>query len=140
MESFRNVAYGLPVRLMAEQGLPRPMCMGLRYEADDPYAVHAAFSPVGEGDAVEWVFSRDMVAQALRGHMGDGDVRMWPGRSRGHVVLYIVLGSPAGSALLEVPARGVESFLRETESVVPSGTEADLLDLDGELTRLLAGH
>ncbi|OIK06460.1 hypothetical protein BIV23_08425 [Streptomyces monashensis] len=114
------------------------MRVALRYEADDPYAVRAVFDPQGEGGTVEWFFSRDMLAQALSEHTGRGDVCMWPAGESGRDVVYVVLRSPAGSALLEFPAQGVESFLRETWSVVPPGAESSRLDLDAELAQLLA--
>ncbi|MFF4349952.1 SsgA family sporulation/cell division regulator [Streptomyces sp. NPDC001530] len=138
MKSLSTVACELPVRLVVSHELSLPLHMGLRYEAADPFAVRAAFSPVGDGPMVEWVFARDVLAQALTGHAGHGDVRMWPADGEGQRVLYIALNSPAGSALLEVPARGVEFFLRDTQSVVPPGTESDRLDLDSELAHLLA--
>ncbi|MER5916682.1 SsgA family sporulation/cell division regulator [Streptomyces sp. NPDC001982] len=115
------------------------MCVALRYEADDPYAVRAVFHPLGQGATVEWFLSRDMLAQALSEHTGHGNVRMWPAGGTGRDALYIALSSPAGSALLELPTQDVESFLRETRSVVPQGAESSQLDLDAELAQLLAG-
>ncbi|WNO62330.1 SsgA family sporulation/cell division regulator [Streptomyces sp. AM2-3-1] len=139
MKSLRTVVYELPVRLVVSRDLSMPLPMGLQYEASDPYAVRAALYPLGHGGTVEWFFSRDMLAQALRGHAGHGDVRMWSGEGLGRDVLYIALSPPAGSILLEVPAQGVESFLRETRSVVPPGAESGQLDLDAELAHLLTG-
>jgi hypothetical protein len=133
------VAHELPVRLVVSHDLSVSMCVALRYEADDPYAVRAAFHPLGPGRTVEWFLSRDMLAQALSEHTGHGDVRMWPAGGSGRDALYIALSSPAGSALLELPTQQVESFLRETQSVVPPGTESSRLDLDTELAQLLAG-
>lgn len=125
-----------------------PLSMELHYEAGDPFAVRAVFEPVGGGAdgvggaggaVVEWFFSRDMLTEALRGHAGHGDVRMWSGDGLGRDVLYIALSPPAGSVLLELPADGVESFLGETRLMVPPGSESEHLDLDAELTHLLAG-
>ncbi|RPE37965.1 sporulation and cell division protein SsgA [Streptomyces sp. Ag109_O5-1] len=138
MRSVRTVAHELPVQFVVSHDLAVPMHAALRYEADDPYAVRAVFQPLGEGAAVEWFFSRDMMTQALREHTGHGDVRMWPAVGSGREVVYIALHAPAGSALLAFPAQGVESFLRETWSAVAPGTESSRLDLDAELTQLLA--
>ncbi len=140
MRSVRTVAYELPVQLVLSHDLSVPMHAALRYEADDPYAVRAVFHPPGQGRTVEWFFSRDMLTQALSEHTGHGDVHMRPAVERGRDVVSITLRSPAGSALLEFPAQGVESFLRETRSVVPPGTESSRLDLDAELAQLLAGN
>ncbi|MER5915492.1 SsgA family sporulation/cell division regulator [Streptomyces sp. NPDC001982] len=139
MRSVKTVQYELPVRLVVSHDLSVPMCAALRYEADDPYAVRAAFSLDDQGKTVEWFLSRDMLAQGLSEHTGQADVRMWPAGGSGRDALYIALSSPAGSALLELPTQDVESFLRETRSVVPQGAESSQLDLDGELAQLLAG-
>ncbi|MFF4113580.1 SsgA family sporulation/cell division regulator [Streptomyces sp. NPDC001714] len=140
MRSVRTVAHELPVELVLSHDLSVPMYVALQYETDDPYAVRAVFHPPGQGRTVEWFFSRDMLAEALSERTGQGDVHMWPTADSGRDVVCIALSSPAGSALLEFPARGVESFLRETWSVVPPGSEAGRLDLDAELAQLLAGN
>jgi hypothetical protein len=136
----RTVAYELPVQLVLSHDLSVPVHAALRYETDDPYAVRAVFHPPGQGRTVEWFFSRDMLTQALSEHTGHGDVHMWPAAERGRDLVSVALRSPAGSALLEFPAPGVESFLRQTRSVVPPGTESSRLDLDAELAQLLTGN
>ncbi|MGY5036658.1 SsgA family sporulation/cell division regulator [Streptomyces sp. 900116325] len=133
------MVYELPVRLVVSRDLSMPLPMRLQYVAGDPYAVRAALHPLGYGGRIEWFFSRDMLAQALQGHAGHGDVRLWSGQGLGRDVLYIALSPPTDSILLEVPAQGVESFLRETRTVVPPGAESSQLDLDAELAHLLAG-
>ncbi|MEU6194845.1 SsgA family sporulation/cell division regulator [Streptomyces sp. NPDC047061] len=140
MRSVRTVAYELPARLVLSDDLSVPMRATLRYETDDPYAVRAVFHPPGQARTVEWFFGRDMLALALTERTGQGDVHMWPAVDAGHDVVFIALQTPAGSALLGFPARGVDSFLRETWSAVPTGAESDRLDLDAELAQLLAGN
>ncbi|MFB7495817.1 SsgA family sporulation/cell division regulator [Streptomyces sp. NPDC056161] len=126
------------MRLFVSYDQPVSMRVTLRYDDADPYAVRAAFYPAARCAAVEWFLSRDMLEQALSRHTGHGDVRMWPAGGAGRAVVYIALRTPAGSALLELPARGVASFLRDTRSVVPPGAESRRLDLDTELAELLA--
>lgn len=140
MRSVRTVAHELPVRLVVSHDLSVSIRAELGYEADDPYAVRALFHTLDQSGTVEWLLSRDMLAQALSEHTGHGDVHMWPASDSGRDVVSIVLTSPAGSALLEFPAQGVESFLRETWSAVPPGTESSRFDLDAELAQLLAGN
>ncbi|MEU9150294.1 SsgA family sporulation/cell division regulator [Streptomyces sp. NPDC048417] len=142
MRSVRTVAYELPVQLVVSHDLSVPMYATLRYEADDPYAVRAVFHPSApdQGRTVEWFFSRDVLAQALSERTGSGDVHMWPAIDSGRDVVFIALRSPAGSALLVFPAQDVDSFLRETRSVVPPGAESSRIDLDAELAQLLAGN
>jgi hypothetical protein len=139
MRSFKAVECELPVRLVLSHDLSVPIHMDLQYEAGDPYAVRATFFPIGTGESVEWIFSRDMLAQALRAHAGHGDIRMWPAGGSGGKVLYIALSSRGGSALLEAPAPDVEFFLCQTQLVVARGAEPGQLDLDAELAHLLAG-
>jgi hypothetical protein len=65
-------------------------------------------------------------------------VRVWPSRSHGQGVVCIALSSPEGEALLEAPARALESFLKRTDAAVPPGTEHRHFDLDQELSHILA--
>lgn len=138
MRSVRTVAHELPVRLVLSHDLSVSIRAALQYDADDPYAVRAVFHTLDQNGTVEWFLSRDMLAQALSEHTGHGDVHMWPTSDSGRDAVCMVLRSPAGSALLELPAQGVESFLRETWSAVPPGAESSRLDLDAELAQLLA--
>jgi hypothetical protein len=109
----------------------------LRYDTADPYAVHATFH-TGAEETVEWVFARDLLAEGLHRPTGTGDVRVWPSRSHGQGVVCIALSSPEGEALLEAPARALESFLKRTDAAVPPGTEHRHFDLDTELSHILA--
>lgn len=139
MKSVKTVAHELHVRLAISHDLSVPIRTELGYEANDPYAVRALFHTLDQSGTVEWLLSRDMLAQALSEHTGHADVYMWPTSDPGHDVVHIALTSPAGSARLEFPAQGVESFLRETWSAVPPGTESSRFDLDAELAQLLGG-
>ncbi|MGW7426166.1 SsgA family sporulation/cell division regulator [Streptomyces sp. NPDC054813] len=132
------MAHKLTVQLVLSHDLSVSIRAALQYDADDPYAVRAVFHTPDQSGTVEWLLSRDMLAQALSEHTGHGDVHMWPTGRSGRDVVSMVLRSPAGSALLEFPAQGVESFLRETWSVVPPGTESSRLDLDAKLAQLMA--
>ena len=52
-------------------------------------------------------------------------------------MLFLHLRAPSGEALFELSRAAVAAFLRQTEALVPSGTESALLDLDDELHVLL---
>ncbi|MFE5028658.1 SsgA family sporulation/cell division regulator [Streptomyces sp. NPDC056656] len=78
------------------------------------------------------------VAVQLAGSAGCGDVRVWSAVGRGDQVMCIVLGPPAGAALLEVPVHGVKAFLENTKALVPRGAESGHIDWDLELANLLA--
>ncbi|WP_190094682.1 SsgA family sporulation/cell division regulator [Streptomyces melanogenes] len=112
----------LHLRLIVSSDSSLPVPVGLRYDTADPYAVHATFH-TGAEETVEWVFARDLLAEGLHRPTGTGDVRVWPSRSHGPGVVCIALGSPEGEALLEAPARVLESFLKRTDTAVPPGTE-----------------
>ncbi|MFD4548529.1 SsgA family sporulation/cell division regulator [Streptomyces sp. NPDC058251] len=113
------------------------MRMSLRYEPTDPYVVRATFF-TDTDEPAEWVLGRDVLADGLTGSAGCGDVRVWSAVGRGDQVMYIVLGSPAGTALLEVPVQDVKAFLENAEALVPRGTESGRIDWDLELANLFA--
>ncbi|MCZ2812889.1 SsgA family sporulation/cell division regulator [Modestobacter sp. VKM Ac-2979] len=140
----------------------------LVYDSSDPFAVRVRFGDDGEDDrahdggsafetavqaagaddaydttpdedgGVEWLLSRDLLRAGLIGPVGEGDVRLWPARN-GLDVLFLQLRAPSGEALFEVSGAAVGHFLRETDALVPVGTESELLRVDEELTALLRG-
>jgi hypothetical protein len=117
----------------------------LCYDAADPYAVRIAFGDIGgrsgvvdpDDGGISWLVSRELLAAGLEGPSGDGDVRAWPAHSATDV-LFLHLRAPSGEALFELSRATVAAFLRQTETLVPTGTESDLLGLDDELHVLLS--
>lgn len=111
---------------------PRPVPAELEYDTRDPYAVavvlHAGAS------AVRWLFGRDLLADGLLAHCGDGDVRIGPAADPALVV--VELASPDGAAVLEAPAKEIAAFLDRTYETVPAGSESDWFDFDTELEKL----
>lgn len=116
----------------------------LRYEVDDPYAVRIAFGdaeddgPVDAEETITWLLSRELLQAGLERPAGDGDVRLWPARGASDV-LYLHLRAPSGEALFELSRASVAAFLRQTEVLVPPGSETARLGLDDELLALLSG-
>lgn len=130
----------------------------LVYDSADPFAVRVRFGDEADGDlnvaldasfegdlggepgmdddGVEWLLSRELLRAGLTAPVGDGDVRIWPARAALDV-LYLQLRAPSGEALFELSAGVVDDFLRETERLVPAGTESDALHVDAELLALL---
>ncbi|MEU2350003.1 SsgA family sporulation/cell division regulator [Modestobacter sp. NPDC049651] len=123
----------------------------LVYDSTDPFAVRVRFGDdtaderdPGFEDAVdaeddggvEWLLSRELLRAGLSAPVGDGDVRIWPARAALDV-LYLQLRAPSGEALFELSSSVVDDFLRETERLVPAGTESDALHVDAELLALL---
>jgi len=137
MESLKTVMQGVAVQLVISRTYSLSTCMSLRYEPTDPYVVRAVFF-TDTDEPAEWVLGRDLLADGLRSSAGSGDIRIWPAVGRGDQAMYIVLGSPAGTALLEVPVQDVRTFLDDTEALVPRGTESGHIDWNLELPNLLA--
>ena len=127
-----------------------PLTAGLSYNCADPYAVRMAFD-IGTDKPVEWILARDLLAAALHGSEGLGDVRAWPsaascdpdvaaigGGAAGHTILNIAMTSPYGQAQFEVSARAIEKFLQWSYQLVAIGQESSYLNFDDELTELLS--
>jgi Streptomyces sporulation and cell division protein, SsgA len=133
------VSAGLDLWLVGPDRVMVPLRADLHYSGQDPYAVRMSLD-TGTGEPVEWVLGRDLLAAALHGREGIGDVRAWcsaaPGS--GERILTIVLGPPGGCARFEVGAAGVEAFLAQAFELVPGGQEADWFDLEAELAELLS--
>ncbi len=147
MASRRTSGHSSPVTLhlvgpAAWTEVPALLC----YDAADPYAVRIAFGDTAEDTAedtgdpdggITWLLSRELLHAGLNRPAGDGDVRLWPARAAADV-LYLHLRAPSGEALFELSRATVAAFLRQTETLVPSGSESDQLDLDDELHVLLS--
>ncbi|WP_046731787.1 SsgA family sporulation/cell division regulator [Streptomyces humi] len=110
----------------------------LRYSAKDPFAAVLDFH-TGTDHQVRWVLDRDMLAEGLRRPTGRGDVRLRPTGTGPRTELSLILSSPHGRAQLLAPLRVVAQWLGRTYELVPSGQEAEGLDVDAELSRLLHG-
>ncbi|MEU2165848.1 SsgA family sporulation/cell division regulator [Streptomyces chengbuensis] len=134
-KSLKAIERRVAVQLVVSRDSSVPLCVRLRYEPTDPYVVRAAFF-VDCDEPVEWVLGRDLLAGGLKGSAGYADVRIWSAAGRGDQLMYIALGSSAGTALLEVPVMDLMSFLQNTEALVPRGTESGHIDWDVELARL----
>ncbi|MDH6142014.1 MULTISPECIES: SsgA family sporulation/cell division regulator [Kitasatospora] len=110
-----------------------------RYEPERPYEVLVTFH-LGRPDEVDWVFSRELLRDGLRGLTGQGDVRLWPAHCPCHgATLHLALESPYGSALLEASAPRVRDWLERTYAEVPEGAEPDASPTDAQLSALLIG-
>lgn len=114
----------------------------LSYDPADPFAVRIAFGDPGESatdgsDGIAWLVSRELLSTGMDRPAGDGDVRVWPTRGSGDV-LFLHLRAPSGEALFEMSRASVAAFLRETELLVPMGSEETMIALDEELQTLFS--
>ena len=116
----------------------------LCYDATDPFAVRIAFGDIGDDtgavdtdEGIAWLVSRELLQAGLDRPSGEGDVRVWPAHAASDV-LFLHLRAPSGEAPFELSRAVVAGFLRQTENLVPSGSESELLHLDDELHVLLS--
>ena len=107
----------------------------LSYRREDPYALTLAFHANG-GD-VTWIVSRTLVLQGLATPVGDGDVRVRPGRGGVQPTAILEFTSPDGSLVARARTQELQAFLARTFAVVPVGSESAHVDIDGLLTALL---
>ena len=141
MNPIASVSTELELRLVVPGGPSLPVLAGLRYSADDPWAVRVTFQTGGEEDgSVEWMFARQLLTEGVRETVGEGDVRVWPSVTDGERVVNLAMASPSGSALFEIDRDALVEFLQQTYLAVPTGSEEDVVDLDAELALLLAGE
>jgi hypothetical protein len=145
-----EVSAELSLGLVGPERTIVPLTAGLSFSSADPYAVRIAFD-IGTDRPVEWFLARDLLAAALLGSEGLGDVRAWPsaascdpevvaldGAVAGHAILNIEMNSPYGQAQFEVSAQAIERFLQRTYQLVATGQESSYLNFDAELTELLS--
>ncbi len=145
MATSWNPGHSAPVtlQLIGPQSwteVPALLC----YDATDPFAVRIAFGDIGDDsgtvdtdEGIAWLVSRELLQAGLDRPSGEGDVRVWPTASASDV-LFLHLRAPSGEALFELSRAVVAGFLRQTETLVPSGSEGELLHLDDELHVLLS--
>ncbi len=136
MEAPVSLTRALTLELIDSEGEVRPLQAELRYDSHDPYAVAACFDTAGS--SVCWVFGRDLLAGGVFSPTGDGDVHVWPCLdSHGRAVTIIELTSPEGEALMQAQSSEVCDFLRRSEALVPSGSEAMHVNMDHVVAQLL---
>ena len=131
-----SVTAEMALRLVVPGNASLPVMASLRYDTEDPYAVHVGFRTGGD-EVVEWTFARQLLTDGVSRPAGEGDVRVWPSQSGNGSVVNLALSSPSGRALFEVPLSELVEFLTRTYGAVPTGAESDFVDLDAELALLM---
>ncbi len=139
MRHVTTVTAELELHLVVPGGPSLPVVASLAYDTADPWAVRVAFYTAGPGDGVvEWMFARQLLTDGLAGPVGDGDIRVWPTLHGADRVINLAMASPSGAALFELNRDALVRFLQQTYHAVPTGHEAEVVDLDAELAVLLA--
>jgi len=117
-------------------GQPVPVVTRWTYLTADPYAV--GFAVRTRADRwVEWLVARDLVVSALVASSGEGDIRMHPRQVHGYDIVEIEICSVDGRAVLEVDRDLLQHFVDATLDLVPLGTEAEHMDLDLEIGKIV---
>ena len=126
------------LRLIAPDATALPVRASLRYDPADPYAVHVLFhAETATGETVSWFFARELLTIGLDEPAGFGDVRVWPWATSHGDFVALVLSSPDGNALFEVPRSVLVHFLRCTYAVVGRGHETRYVDIDAIIGKIL---
>lgn len=116
-------------------GQPAPVVTRWSYRADDPLAVTLGVRTRRER-WVEWLVSRDLVAESLHTPTGIGDIRMSPQEVQGYDIVEIEIRSNDGRAVLEVDRDLLAQFVEATEAIVRRGEETPHLDIEAMIARL----
>lgn len=99
------------------------------YRRERPFEIEVSFHV---SDGVKWVFSRDLLVEALEGEeAGEGDIRFI--NSGEHLCLE--LRDQMMVARLNCAAVAIRRFLQQTFKIVPLGEE--VLDTDAAINALL---
>ena len=122
--------------LLAPRTPAVPVQVELRYDTRDPYAIAAAFR-TGRAGWVEWVFSRDLLADGLLARAGDGDVRIRPASGDPEIIV-VELNSPSGHAVFEASAQRLAEFLDASYDIVLPGNETLWMNVGSALDQMIA--
>jgi hypothetical protein len=93
----------------------------LVFRADQPFEIRATFY-TGEV-YVQWVFSRELMWEGLRGPAGQGDVVIRPQYGDCKAKLLIELRVGPQAAVLQADRALIEGFLNQTFEIVAMGSE-----------------
>ena len=124
------------VRLIASAPRMETVPATLRYDPEDPFAVHMAFPAPAtlEGTEVSWEFARELLEVGIEAPAGLGDVRVRP---YGYDRTVLEFHAREGVAMVHIRTSEVRRFLQQAQLLVPTGREHQYLDMDGDLAALL---
>ena len=132
-----TVTRRVEARLLMSETCDAGISTELHYDALDPFAVTATFL-IEDGVELDWVLGRDLVAEGLYRQSGHGDVVVRPSTRPESTEVELTLSARHGHARVALPAETLAAFLQDSYQVVAPGTEAEHLDLDTTIWRLLS--
>jgi Streptomyces sporulation and cell division protein, SsgA len=104
----------------------------LTYEPADPYAVLMEIRLPG-GEAVNWMFGRELLAEGTHIPAGIGDVTVQPCPEAPSDLLHMTLRNEASDAVMEMRLAPIDEFLRSSYGLVPAGREGTFLEVDDDV-------
>jgi hypothetical protein len=108
-----------------------PVHVRMSWDSADPFAVTLMFK-TSRNSVVEWIVSRELLAEGLHFPAGEGDVRIAPDTvfpdESSPWWLNLTLNSPSGVAEFQVPADVLTEFLTETFAEMPPGCDVVIAD------------
>jgi hypothetical protein len=130
----RHCTLTVPVRatLVSDPSMPAVRAE-FRYRPWDPFTVLLELA-LDQSPSVSWEFARDLVLTGIKGPVGLGDVRLFPGEHGVHLELY----GQRSAAVLVLDQQDVERFLAESLRMVPVGGESEFHRLDDEIALLVS--
>ncbi|UQA91854.1 spore wall synthesis regulator SsgD [Streptomyces halobius] len=131
----RVIDHAVQVRLVATTPGPRAVPAVLHYQPADPLAVRMSFPPEIslDGEAVAWMFARELLTEGLRMPAGSGDVRVRPS---GPDRMVMEFHADEGIAMVQLRTSDVRQFLERSYAAVPTGCETAHLDVERGLAEL----
>lgn len=106
-----------------DHGFLAKVPLTLMFFKNDPLAIHLTF--MDSNGPVPWTTTRELITKGLSEVVGPGDIAFWP-ISDG--TLGISLVSDEKEALIKVNHAEVKSFLEKTEILLPTGSEAPIIE------------
>jgi len=119
--------------LMRNITKPVGVVVTLRYHTHDPLAIQLEFDLPERGLTTRRV-GRELLSAGMTSRTGEGAVRVSP---IGGIVL-VDVGRPVRDFLCSFPADQLSEFIRTTYALVPVDYEAEFLNIDSVLDRLIS--
>jgi hypothetical protein len=134
----------LTARLRTDYAVIRAVHATFRYHAADPLAVRFEFGDPDIG-SVSWVIGRQQLLEGVLHGFSAGAISIQEvtvlsaNGAPEPTMLRLTLHGIGARAVLEMKADPVRTWLAETFTAVPAGTEGGTLDWDGFLARAAGG-
>lgn len=127
--------------LNAITGIDHPVQVSASWDENDPLVIRLTFLAEGYPDPVDWVFSRELLLEALASPegVGDGDVVL---TMKPDGMMNVMVDSPEGVAVIQMPSQMLAGLAASSVKIVEPGglIEEAVYDaqFDDEIANLLS--